>query len=165
MIKKMLVAIVAIILCCNAFAQKQIKFNNQAITINGNLVATHQYIKDDGANDGIKEVYNYYDEDMKVLQVTELDTDKRNAISSIFIYSININFLNKPYCYVMERTNTSFKVPTIYAAKIALTDGKVINVKSMNWGYTEWTRTNDPIAQIYFNNKADAEKLIAEISK
>ena len=163
--KKINIVILIMVLCCNAFAQKQIRFNNKAITINGDLVATHQYIKDDGTNNGTKEVYSYYDEDIKVLQVTELDTDKRNAISSIFIYTININLLNKAYTYVMERTNTGFKEPTIHVAKIALTDGKVINVKSMNWGDTEWTTTTDPIAQVYFNTKADAEKLVTEISK
>ncbi len=151
-------------LIANAFAQKQIKFNNQSITIQGYLVATHQYINN-GVNDGTNEIYTYYDEDMKVLIATELVTDKANSIRSIFMYNININFINKGSTYVMERSNSGFKEPTIYAAKIALTEGKVINVKSMNWGDTEWIKTNDPIAQIYFNTKADAEKLIAEISK
>lgn len=58
-----------------------------------------------------------------------------------------------------------FIQPNLYVAKIALTNSKIINVKSMNWGDADWSVSKDPIAQIYFNNKQSAIDFITQISK
>lgn len=74
--KRLIVFFVAFTTINAVVAQKQVTFNGKSITINGEIVATHQYVYN-GINDGVKDIYSNFDPDLKILTITELNTDKR----------------------------------------------------------------------------------------
>jgi hypothetical protein len=162
--KYIITTLLSFALCNTLFAQKTITLNGKNIDVEGTLVATHLFVSD-GIADGSKEIYSYRDADLNVLTITEINKDKYRTLSSVFIYEVNLNKLNKDYCYITTKTNSMYKQPEVYAAMLALQVGFNVNVKSMNRGATEWARTTDPIAQIYFNSKTDAEKYVEDIKK
>jgi hypothetical protein len=162
--KYIITLLLSFTLCNILLAQKTITFNGKNIEVEGTLVATHIFVSN-GKDDGTKEIYSYRDADMNILTITELNTDKDNKLSSVFIYLVNLNKIDKNRCYVITKNNISYKQPEVYVAMLGLQTGFNINVKSMNWGASEWTRSNDPVAQIYFTNNADAEKYVEEMKK
>ena len=160
--KKILMSFFLVLLCVTSFAQKSITISGVPLTIEGNLITTLQLVIDDKPN-GTKELYSNIDPDLNILQISEIDMDKTGRVYSVNIYKINLQFVNKSFSFVTEKTFNAYNPNNIYVVQIGMQADKNVMVKSYTTTDTKPSITTERVGQIYFVKKDGADKYLAAI--